>query len=80
MRKEIIPMENFYFEVTFYIDEEHSNETEQGFLSATDVHAAINQLYDYYGNDLIKFSLMPLEDGLLIMPKEICEAYLKEEY
>lgn len=73
-------MENFYFEVVFYIDEECPNKTDHGFLSATDVHEAVNQLYDYYRDDLIKFSLMPLEDGPLIMPKHICEAYLKEEY
>ena len=71
-------MESFYFEVVFYVDEDHTDEEEQGFLSATDVHGAVNQLYEYYGTDLVKFTLMPLEDDLLVMPKHVCEAYFKD--
>ena len=77
-------MHNYYFEIKFATpDEEIINES--GFYCAETLRRATNNLYNFYGvneqdeeNMLIQFSIIPIVDGPIILPKEVCETYMSD--
>lgn len=75
-------MSNYYFEIKFATPDEEIIE-ESGFYSAETLRRATNDLYNFYGvneqdeeNELIQFSITPFEEGPIIMPAKVCEAYM----
>lgn len=75
-------MSNYYFEIKFATPDEEIIE-ESGFYCAETLRRATNNLYNYYGvneqdekNELIQFSITPFEEGPIIMPAAVCEAYM----
>ena len=75
-------MSNYYFEIKFATPDEEIIE-ESGFYCAETLRRATNDLYNFYGvneqdeeNELIQFSITPFEEGPIIMPAKVCEAYM----
>lgn len=76
-------MNNYYFEIK-YADTCDTYE-ETGFYFAETLRRATNDLYNYYSvneqdeeNVLIQFSITPLDDGPIILPAKVCEAYMTD--
>lgn len=60
-----------FFEATVYDDSNMNSRTEYGAIPAETFTEAAAMLEDYYGNDLVKFSIELVEGGVLLFTKEV---------
>ena len=59
--------------VDWYNSDEHEECTEYSVIQAEDYHAAVDELEEYYGEDIITMEVTLIEAGPLMIGKELAD-------